>query len=49
MGGKNKVGRLLLSTICYIVARDKKHEPKVPWHTLVLKIQNFLRSSNDVG
>ena len=29
MDGRGKVGRLPLSRICYIVAGDMKHKPKV--------------------
>ena len=47
MGDRRKVGRLPLSRICYIVARDMKHEPKVPWHKLVQKMQTFLTESNE--
>ena len=35
MKGRRKVGRIPIPTICYIVARDKKLEPKVHWHIVI--------------
>ena len=47
VGGE--LGRLPLSRICYIVAREMKHKLKVAWDVIVYKMQLLLTRSNEPG
>ena len=46
---REELGRLPLSRICYIVARDMKHKLKVAWHIIVYQMQTLLTGSNEPG
>ena len=49
MEGRRNIGRLPLSKICYILAREMKHEPKLSRHTIAEKMHTLLIGSNEPG
>ena len=46
---REELGRLPLSRICYIVARDMKHKLKIAWHITVYKMEALFTGSNEPG